>query len=86
MPKRIEPIACDPRQQKLVKFNNKRTWLSDYTLLLGNLLTRLPFYEGALRFDSYRTYAPIQLIGNESVPIQLAQCLFPGLATSNVKM
>jgi len=86
MPKRIEPIECDPRQQKLVKFNNKRTWLSDYTLLLGNLLTRLPFYEGALRFDSYRTYAPMQLIGNESVPIQLAQCLFPGLATSSVKM
>jgi len=25
-------------------------------------------------------------IGNESVPIQLAQCRFPGLATSNAKI
>jgi len=25
-------------------------------------------------------------IGNESVPIQLAQCLFPGMAISNAKI
>jgi len=28
----------------------------------------------------------VQSIGNESVPIQLAQCRFPGLAVSNAKM
>jgi len=36
-----------------------------------------------------RTPLPVRnskILGNESVPIQLAQCWFPGLAISNAKM
>ena len=41
--------------------------------------------EGLLR-PAYRRHLVSQSIGNESVPIQLAQCRFPGLAISNAKM
>jgi len=33
-----------------------------------------------------RTIVTIFAMGNKSVPIQLAQCRFPGLAISNAKM
>jgi len=34
----------------------------------------------------YRAPKIVQRIGNESVPIQLARCRFPGLAIYNAKM
>ena len=37
-------------------------------------------------FDAFLMYHSCMGIGNESVPIQLAQCWFPGLATSNAKI
>ena len=37
-------------------------------------------------FDAFLMIHSCMAIGNESVPIQLAQCWFPGLATSNAKI
>ena len=38
-----------------------------------------------MRVSIMRAMRPKKTIGNESAPIQLAQCPFPGLAISNAK-
>jgi len=52
---------------------------------VGRPSVRVCSCEGLLR-PAYRRHLVSQSIGNESVPIQLAQCRFPGLAISNAKM
>ena len=50
-------------------------------LFKGNLCVLLVFIFQLINDDDDDDVA----IGNESVPIQLAQCRFPGLAISNAK-
>jgi len=41
---------------------------------------------GTTRSPDDEARSAVEATGNESVPIQLAQCRFPGLAISNVKI
>jgi len=68
--------ACNLTRRRPLGARRWSSWLA----ILGNPLNPLRAYRPTLRSGGTMT------MGDESVPIQLAQCRFPGLAITNAKI
>ena len=68
--------ACNLTRRRPLGARRWSSWLA----ILGNPLNPLRAYRPTLRSGG------TMIMGDESVPIQLAQCRFPGLAITNAKI
>jgi len=83
---------CEPAHQAHAQLPVSE-WKASHVLAWLELDMHMTAYRQAC-FDNIksgkvtvgRLASTLSLVGNESVPIQLAQCWFPGLAISNAKI
>jgi len=85
----IERI-CAGREFQVEGADTEKAREEKLLVIAAGLVRRFVLEEGKYasthgRTERKHTYC-CSLIGNESVPIQLAQCWFPGLAISNAKI